>query len=34
MKGIFVIRGTLTFFSSLGDDTDTIGSLGGTPTMR
>jgi hypothetical protein len=29
MKGIFVIRGTLTIFGSLGGDIDTIGSLGG-----
>jgi hypothetical protein len=29
MKGIFVIRGTLTVFGSLGGDIDTIGSLGG-----
>jgi hypothetical protein len=29
MNGIFVIRGTLTFFDSLGGDIDTISSLGG-----
>jgi hypothetical protein len=34
MKDIFVIRGTLTFFGSLEEDIDTIGSLGGTLTMR
>jgi hypothetical protein len=34
MKGIFVIRGTLTVFDNLGGDIDTIGSLGGTLTMR
>jgi hypothetical protein len=34
MKGIFVIKGTLTFFSSLGGNIDTIGSLGRTLTMR
>jgi len=34
MKGIFVIRGTLTFFGSLGGDIDIIGSLGRTLTMR
>jgi hypothetical protein len=30
MKGIFVIRRTLTVFGSLWGDIDTIGSLGGT----
>jgi hypothetical protein len=34
MKDIFVIRGTLTVFGSLGGDIDTIGSLGGTLTMK
>jgi hypothetical protein len=34
MKDIFVIRGTLTFFGSIGGNIDTIGSLGGTLTMR
>jgi hypothetical protein len=36
MRGIFVIRGTLTFFGSLGGmgDIDTIDSLEGTLTMR
>jgi hypothetical protein len=34
MRGNFVIRGTLTFFGSLREDIDTIGSLGGTLTMR
>jgi hypothetical protein len=29
MKDIFVIRGTLTVFGSLGRNIDTIGSLGG-----
>jgi hypothetical protein len=35
MKGIFVIKGTLTFFGSLGREIDTIGSFfwGGTLTM-
>jgi hypothetical protein len=28
MKGIFVIRGTLTFFGNLDEDIDTIGSFG------
>jgi hypothetical protein len=34
MKGIFVIRETLTFFDSLREDINTIGSLGGALTMR
>jgi hypothetical protein len=34
MNDIFVIRVTLTFFSSLREDIDTIDSLGGTLTMR
>jgi hypothetical protein len=34
MKGIFVIKGTLTFFSSLREDIDTISSLGGTLTTK
>jgi len=34
MKGIFVIWGSLTFFGSLRGDINTIGSLGGTLTMR
>jgi hypothetical protein len=29
MKGIFVIKGKLTFFDSLRRDIDTIGRLGG-----
>jgi hypothetical protein len=29
MKGIFVIKGTLTIFGSLWEDIDTIGSLEG-----
>jgi hypothetical protein len=33
MKGIFVIMGTLTIFSSLTEDIDTIGNLGGTLSM-
>jgi hypothetical protein len=33
MKGIFVIRGTLTFSCSLREEIDTIGSLRGTLTM-
>jgi hypothetical protein len=34
MKDIFVIRGTLTFFGSLREDIDTIGSLWDMLTMR
>jgi hypothetical protein len=33
MKGIFVVRVTLTFFGSLRREIDTIDSLGGTLTM-
>jgi hypothetical protein len=33
MKGIFVIKGTLAFSSSLRGEIDTIGCLGGTLTM-
>jgi hypothetical protein len=33
MKGIFIIRGTLTFSDSLREEINTIGSLGGTLTM-
>lgn len=29
MKGIFVIRGMLTFFDNLSENNDTIGSFGG-----
>jgi hypothetical protein len=34
MKGIFVIRETLTFFDSLEREIDTIGSLRSTLTMK
>jgi hypothetical protein len=34
MKGILVIKETLTFFGSLGRDIDTIGSLWGTLTTE
>jgi hypothetical protein len=34
MNGIFIIRGTLTFFGSLSWDIDTINNLGDTLTMR
>jgi hypothetical protein len=31
---LLVLRGTLTFFGSLGENIDTIGSLGGTLTIE
>jgi hypothetical protein len=34
MKGIFVIRGILTFFESLGEDIDIIDNLWGTLVIR